>query len=139
MMRSSVRKFICKRCDKKSVDNLAQAKGVLQDGTKWEDENIDLCTKCFKKTRKERSQTIAIRDAMQLGLLSENDLGKIQDDPQFKKKIFEQVDEIQRKALRKRNDRVKGIGVSPSDEKRKDSRKVLQGLKGIEEEGNGRE
>jgi len=107
MERNTIRHFICKRCNKKTHDFLAVLKGVLPDGTKFEDENIDLCKRCFKKTRKEQAQTALVQQAFQLGLIKDEDFTKIQDDMQFKKHLFEKLMELKREAIKIKNDKLK--------------------------------
>ena len=128
----SIRRYKCKRCFKNTTDYLANARGVFKDGTKWEQENIDLCDKCFNKTRKEVNQTSSINEMMGLGIVKDEDLTKFQTDKKFKQEKFQEFQNIKRLQLKKRNDKLKGIGVSPSNTRRKESRGVLQGVRGIE-------
>jgi len=124
MERNTIRKFICKRCNKPTHDFLAVAKGVLPDGTRWEDENLDLCKRCFKITRKETNQTEVIREALAQGLVKDEELPKLQIDANFKRKIFRELAERKSGLLKRRNDYVKqgGKHKSPSNLRRKEKR-----------------
>lgn len=130
MRKGSVRKFECLRCHKQSTDQQAEAHGIFADGVKWEHENLDLCKKCFKLTRKENSQTMAVKEMLDRKMILEEDLPKFQDDKQFKIKLFQELDKIHREELQKRNEKIKHI--SPSDKNRKESRKLLQQVRSIE-------
>ena len=132
MTQRSIRRYKCKRCNKNTTDYLANARGVFDDGVKWEQENIDLCDKCFKITRKEVSQTEQISEMIALKIVKDEDLTKFQEDKKFKQEKFREYQNIKRLQLKKRNDKNKGIGVSPSNARRKESRGVLQGVRGIE-------
>ncbi len=136
MDRNTIRKFICKRCNKPTHDFLAVAKGVLPDGTRWEDENLDLCKKCFKITRKEYNQTEVIREALSYGLIKDEDLPKLQTDKDFKRKIFRELAERKSALVKRRNDYIKNGGKhkSPSDLKRQLEReqKRLADLDGVD-------
>ena len=110
MERNTIRKFICKRCNKPTHDFLAVAKGILPDGTRWEDENIDLCKRCFKITRKEMNQTEVIREALTTGLVQDKDLKRLQTDKDFKRKIFRELAERKCALVKRRNDYIKHGG-----------------------------
>ena len=130
----SIRKFKCKRCHKNTNDLWASSGGVFEDGTKWSHENIDLCPRCFKITRREVSQTDVVRQMLELKMITDEDLPKFQLDKKWRAEIFAKFQEHKRNEVRKRNNAVKGIGVSPSSLRRKESRKLL-GVKGIGKKG----
>ena len=130
-----VRYFDCKRCGKRTHDQWANAPYFSEKHQIMiHQENLDLCKKCFKKTRKEQSQTMAVKEAMEKGLLKEDDLSKIQDDPNFKAQLFEKLNKLIVEGVRKRNNELKNIGISPSDKRRKESRKTLQGIRALEQQ-----
>jgi hypothetical protein len=88
------RRFKCMRCEKMTVDYLAGYKKEFEDGVKLETENIDLCNKCFKKTQSEHRQTEFIKDALGKGELKDEDLIKLQEDKNFKRKFYESKEGI---------------------------------------------
>jgi len=87
------RHFVCKRCGKKATD--------LQGGDRIyskkhdciiESENVDLCNRCFKLTRKEEKNVQFLQMAIQEGVLDKDDVEafkKFQTDKVFKKEILE--------------------------------------------------
>jgi hypothetical protein len=99
----TVRKFICKRCEKPSKD--------LQGGfSQWSQkhqaeliyENIDLCDKCFKITRNEEKNLKYLQEAMSKGLIKEGDietLKRFQMEKPFRTEILEKLGYIKRKGV----------------------------------------
>ena len=81
--------YICMRCEKKSCDYRSGYTEELEDGTKLETENVDLCNKCFKKTQSEYRQTEFIQDKLGKGEITDEDLHLIQDSPNFKRELYE--------------------------------------------------
>lgn len=95
MNRNTVRKFICKRCDKPSKDLQG---GFTQHSTKHDIdliyENIDLCDKCFKKTRQEEKNLSFLQEGIEKGLIDKDDietLKRFQTDIYFRRAILENL------------------------------------------------
>ena len=121
-----VRKFVCKRCGKNSHDEYGYSSRELPDGTRIEEEFIDLCKKCFKKSVNESRQTIRLREAIMSGECTEEDITEMQKSSVYKRKLYERLGIIRTESWISRQ--KKKLKLSPSSEKRKEKRKILGGM-----------
>lgn len=69
-LRQKPRRFICKRCNKKSKDSMDE-KPLDKDVTF---EDLDLCKKCFKEYKKEMQQTYTLIGLVQTGRVSKDEM-----------------------------------------------------------------
>ena len=98
-----LRKFICKRCGKKSTDK----KGGFSIHSEKHNvdliyENIDLCDRCFKKTTREEKNLKYLQEAITRGLINQNDiptLKKFQTNLCFRKEILEKIGVIKNNSV----------------------------------------
>ncbi len=119
-----IRTFYCKRCNKKSHDKEG---GFSRYDTKNKVnliyENIDLCPKCFKITKKDQQRLTMIQKLMQLKILNnEEDLKRFQTDKQFRNKL------IQEHFIKKKGDTNKKNTHPPSYYNRLNRRKAKREL-----------
>lgn len=104
-----IRTFICKRCGKKDHDKEG---GFSRFDTKHNVnliyENIDLCRKCFKITKKEQMRLTMVQKLMELKLLvTEEDIKRFQTDKQFRNKLIQDNFINKKGSVKERNKKLK--------------------------------
>ena len=100
-----VRHFICKRCEKPSTDEHGGfSRYDKKHNAELIYENVDLCRKCFKLTRKDQSNFNRIKILFEKHILNENNIKQFQTDRQFKFMIHKKYFVAKKGDLKKINE-----------------------------------